>query len=247
MRSKFIVAIFTAASLVLTGVLTGCKPTPSTTKREQPGSGSIAEQSQPSTQPAQPPAGQQDSRPIIVTFGDSLTQGVSGKSYPAFLQDLLDKNGYAYRVDNQGVSGDTTTDGAARIENVVAEKPALVVLEFGGNDGLRGVPIESTKENLDRMMARLREAGVPFVLAGITLPPNYGPDYVKPFTAIFPELAKKYKVPFLPFLLIHEYDKPNLMQPDGIHPNEEGNKLVAQDVFQLIRPLLHKRAGRPDA
>jgi acyl-CoA thioesterase-1 len=245
MRSKLIVAILTAASLVLTG----CKPTPSTTKRGQPASGSIAEQNQPSTQPgvAQPPAPQQDSRPVVVAFGDSLTQGVSGKSYPAFLQDLLDKNGYAYRVDNQGVSGDTTTDGAARIENVVAEKPSLVVLEFGGNDGLRGIPIESTKENLDRMMARLREAGVPFVLAGITLPPNYGPEYVKPFTAIFPELAKKYRVPFLPFLLIREYDKPNLMQPDGIHPNEEGNKLVAQDVFQLIRPLLRKRAGRPNA
>jgi acyl-CoA thioesterase I len=258
MRSKFILAILTAASLVLTGVLTACKSTPSTTKREQPASGSVAEQSQPSTQPGvAPPAVQPvpalpDSRPIVVTFGDSLTQGVSGKSYPAFLQDLLDKNGYPYRVDNQGVSGDTTTDGAARIENVVVEKPALVVLEFGGNDGLRGVPVESTKENLDRMMGRLREAGIPFVLAGITLPPNYGPDYVKPFTAIFPELAKEYKVPFLPFLLIHEYNKPNLMQPDGIHPNEEGNKLVAQDVFQLIRPLLHKRlvherAGRPDA
>lgn len=239
MRSKFIVAILAAATLVLTA----CKPAPSTNKREQPASGSVAEQSA-SPQPALP---KPDSRPVIVTFGDSLTQGVSGKSYPAFLQDLLDKNGYSYRVDNQGVSGDTTTDGAARIENVVSEKPALVVLEFGGNDGLRGVPVESTKENLDGMMARLRQAKIPFVLAGITLPPNYGPDYVKPFTAIFPELAKKYKVPFLPFLLIHEYNKPNLMQPDGIHPNEQGNKLVAQDVFQLIRPLLHKPAGHRNA
>lgn len=193
-------------------------------------------------------ASRQDSRPVIVTFGDSLTQGVSGKSYPAFLQSLLDQNAYSYRVDNQGVSGDTTTDGAARIDNVVAEKPALVVLEFGGNDGLRGIPVESTKQNLDEMMQQLKQANIPFALAGITLPPNYGPEYVKPFTAIFPELAKKYKVPFLPFLLIHEYDKPNLMQPDGIHPNEEGNKLVARDVFQLIRPLLRKQARRrPDA
>jgi acyl-CoA thioesterase I len=239
MRSKFIVAILAAATLALAA----CKPAPATNKREQPLSGSVAEQ-EASPQPVLP---KPDSRPVIVTFGDSLTQGVSGKSYPAFLQDLLDKNGYSYRVDNQGVSGDTTTDGAARIENVVAEKPALVVLEFGGNDGLRGVPIESTKENLDGMMARLRQAKIPLVLAGITLPPNYGSDYVKPFTAIFPELAKKWRVPFLPFLLIHEYNKPNLMQPDGIHPNEEGNKLVAQDVFQLIRPLLHKAAGRRNA
>jgi acyl-CoA thioesterase I len=239
MRSKFIVAILAATALVIDG----CGQKPPTNERNHPAAGSVAEQSSPPPSAPNPP---QDSRPIIVTFGDSLTQGVSGKSYPAFLQDLLDQNGYAYRVDNQGVSGDTTTDGAARFGNVVAEKPALVVLEFGGNDGLRGIPIASTKENLDGMMQHLREANIPFVLAGITLPPNYGPDYVKPFTAIFPELAQKYKVPFLPFLLVHEYDKPNLMQPDGIHPNEEGNKFVAQDVFQLIRPLLRKqKAGDP--
>lgn len=237
MRSKLIVAIVAAAALASIG----CEKKPSTSEREAKASGSIGEQSAP---PAQAPVDRQDDRPIIVTFGDSLTQGVSGKSYPAFLQDLLDKNGYPYRVDNQGVSGDTTTDGAARIENVIAEKPALVVLEFGGNDGLRGVPVESTKQNLDEMMQQLRQAKIPFALAGITLPPNYGPDYVKPFTAIFPELAKKYKVPFLPFLLIHEYNKPNLMQPDGIHPNEQGNKFVAEDVFQLIRPLLRKQTGR---
>lgn len=237
MGSKFIVAILAAAALASIG----CGKKPSTNEREGKASGSIGEQSAP---PAQAPAAQPDARPLVVTFGDSLTQGVSGKSYPAFLQDLLDKNGYAYRVDNQGVSGDTTTDGAARIENVIAVKPALVVLEFGGNDGLRGVPVESTKQNLDEMMQQLRQAKIPFVLAGITLPPNYGPDYVKPFTAIFPELAKKYKVPFLPFLLIHEYNKPNLMQPDGIHPNEQGNKVVAEDVFELIRPLLRKQTGR---
>lgn len=229
MRSNFIVAILAAATLVSSGCQSG-----------ERGGSFAAKSSAPGRQPAPP----QDARPIVVTFGDSLTQGVSGKSYPAFLQDLLDQNGYAYRVDNQGVSGDTTTDGAARIDNVVAEKPALVVLEFGGNDGLRGVPVVSTKENLDGMMHQLREANIPFVLAGITLPPNYGPDYVKSFTAIFPDLAQKYKVPFLPFLLVHEYDKPNLMQPDGIHPNEEGNKLVARDVFQLIRPLLSRpKAG----
>jgi acyl-CoA thioesterase-1 len=237
MRSNFIVASLAATALVISG----CGKKPPTNERNHPAPGSVAERS---STPAAIPVPPQDSRPVIVTFGDSLTQGVSGKSYPAFLQDLLDQNGYAYRVDNQGVSGDTTTDGAARIDNVVAEKPALVVLEFGGNDGLRGVPVPSTKENLDGMMHQLREANISFVLAGITLPPNYGPDYVKSFTAIFPNLAQQYKVPFLPFLLVHEYDKPNLMQPDGIHPNEEGNKLVARDVFQLIRPLLSKpKAG----
>jgi acyl-CoA thioesterase-1 len=191
--------------------------------------------------PAQPPLQQEDNGPLVVAFGDSLTQGVSGKSYPAYLQDVLDENGYRYRVENQGVSGDTTSDGLVRIENVIAQKPALVILEFGGNDGLRGIPVEETKKNLGQMIEQLRAAKIPVVLAGITLPPNYGPDYVKPFTAMYPELAKKYRLRFLPFLLIHVYDKPNLMQPDGIHPSERGNKIVAQDVFELIRPMLKQQ------
>src|SRR6185437_3664699 len=100
------------------------------------------------------------------------------------------------------------------------------------------IPVEETKKNLDQMIEQLRAAKIPLVLAGITLPPNYGPDYVKPFTAMYPELAKKYRLRFLPFLLIHVYDKPNLMQPDGIHPSQQGNKVVAEDVFELIRPML---------
>ncbi|MBV9033668.1 MAG: arylesterase [Acidobacteriaceae bacterium] len=178
--------------------------------------------------------------PAIVTFGDSLTAGVAGRPYPDDLQDLLQQHGYKYRVDNQGVSGDTTTDGLARIDNVIATHPALVVLEFGGNDGLRGIPVESTRKNLDEMITRIQEAKIPLVLLGITLPPNYGSDYVKPFTAMFPELAKKHKIPLIPFLLVNVYKNPQLMQPDGIHPNGEGNKIVAQDVFDLIAPLLKR-------
>lgn len=180
---------------------------------------------------------------VIVTFGDSLTQGVAGRSYPDYLQDLLDKNGYHYRIDNQGVSGDTSSDGLARIDNVVAVHPALVILEFGGNDGLRGLPIEATRKNLEAMIVRLKQAKIPFVLAGITLPPNYGPDYVKPFTAMFPELARQYHVKLLPFLLVHVYQNPGMMQPDGIHPNGAGNEVVAKDVFDLIRPLLTRDRG----
>ena len=182
--------------------------------------------------------------PVIVTFGDSLTQGVAGRSYPDYLQDLLDKNGYHYRVDNQGVSGDTSSDGLARIDNVVAAHPALVILEFGGNDGLRGLPIEATRKNLEQMIGRLKQAKIPLVLAGITLPPNYGPDYVRPFTAMFPQLAKEYHVELLPFLLVHVYRNPGMMQPDGIHPNGSGNELVARDVFALIRPLLTRDRAR---
>jgi acyl-CoA thioesterase-1 len=190
-----------------------------------------------------PPAASEDNRPVVVAFGDSLTAGVVPHSYPEYLQGLLDKAGYTYRVENQGVSGDTTTDGLARIGNVVAVHPALVILEFGGNDGLRGIPVDSTKATLRSMVSQLKAAGIPVVLAGITLPPNYGPDYVKPFTAMFGEVAKDFDIRLLPFLLLHVYQHPDLMQPDGIHPNDAGNKIVAQDVFQFIQPLLRRSAS----
>ncbi|HEX4808724.1 MAG TPA: arylesterase [Bryobacteraceae bacterium] len=229
---KTIVAICVCATFTASSC--GTKPSPSES------ASTVSETPAPSSPPPAPPEASPDRRPVIVTFGDSLTQGVAGKSYPADLQDLLDQRGYHYRVDNQGVSGDTTTDGLARIDNVIAVHPALVVLEFGGNDGLRGVPVQSSKANLDEMIARLKSARLRIVLAGITLPPNYGPEYVQPFTAMFPELAKKYNLPLMPFLLVHVYRGPNLMQPDGIHPNGNGNKIVAEDVFNMIRPFLKK-------
>ena len=179
-----------------------------------------------------------DRRPVIVAFGDSLTAGVVPANYPDALQRLLDGNGYRYRVDNQGVSGDTSTDGLARIDNVIAVHPALVLLEFGGNDGLRGIPVEATRKNLEEMIERLKAAQIPIVLLGITLPPNYGPEYVAPFTAMFPALAKRYNLTLMPFLLVHVYRDSSLMRPDGIHPSGPGNEVVAKDVFQLIRPLL---------
>lgn len=191
----------------------------------------------------------EDSRPVIVAFGDSLTAGVTTPNYPEQLQELLDSSGLRFRVDNQGVSGDTTTDGLARIGNVMAAHPSLVILEFGGNDGLRGIPIEATRSNLEQMIEHIQAARTALVLLGITLPPNYGPEYVKPFTALFPALARKYHIPYIPFLLANVYQHRELMQPDGIHPNGAGNRIVAQDVFQLIRPLLQSlpahRAGQP--
>ena len=176
----------------------------------------------------------------IVAFGDSLTAGVAGRTYPDDLQDLLQAHGYRYRVDNQGVGGDTTTDGLARIENVIEAHPDLVILEFGGNDGLRGTPLNAIRQNMEAMIRRLQKAHTPVVLLGITLPPNYGPEYVKPFTAMFPELAKEFKIPYIPFVLQHVYQNPELMQPDGIHPNGEGNKILAEDVYKLITPLLKR-------
>ena len=198
------------------------------------------QRSEPASSPTPDKPVAPDSRPVIVAFGDSLTAGVSGRSYPEALQDLLDAQGYRYRVDNQGVSGDTTSDGLARIDNVISAKPALVLLEFGGNDGLRGVPVEATRDNLNKMIEHVQQAHIPLVLLGITLPPNYGPEYVRPFTAIFPDLAAQHHIKLMPFLLLHVYQNHALMQPDGIHPNEEGNKIVARDVLALIAPLLKR-------
>jgi acyl-CoA thioesterase I len=216
-----------AAAWLLSAATSGCETKPPY----------VAEEQRAEARPTGA-TGTPDKDPLVVTFGDSLTAGVAGKSYPDYLQDVLLQHGYHYRVENQGVSGDTTTDGLARIGNVTAARPALVVLEFGGNDGLRGTPIESIRGNLEEMITTIQSAKVQVVLLGITLPPNYGPDYVQPFTAMFPELAKKYKIPSIPFLLSHVYQHPDMMQPDGIHPNGKGNQVIANDVFKLIAPML---------
>lgn len=181
------------------------------------------------------------SEPVIVCFGDSLTAGYGadpGHSYPDYLQKLLDGRGYHYHVINKGISGDTSKDGVSRLRDVVAADPQIAVVEFGGNDGLRGLPITATRANLDKIISTLQGAGVKVALAGITLPPQYGPDYIKQINDTYTLAAQKFKVPLLPFLLIHVYNVPGGMQQDGIHATAKGNAIVAEDVFALIRPML---------
>jgi acyl-CoA thioesterase-1 len=181
--------------------------------------------------------------PIIDCFGDSLTAGHGvdpGQSYPDDLQTLLDNSGYHYRVVNSGISGNTTKDGLDRIQRVIARHPEIVVVEFGGNDGLRGLPIAQTQANLASMIHQLQASGTRIVLAGITLPPDYGPDYIKKFDAMYPALAKQFHVPLLPFILQGVYGVPGDIQPDGIHPTAKGCKQVAANIEDLIRPLLKK-------
>lgn len=196
-----------------------------------------------SVQAWQPERAVKDTRPAIACFGDSLTAGFGldpGRSYPDLLQRELDHKGYRYRVVNMGVSGDTTQDGLARLPMVLAEHPQLVVLEFGANDGLRGQPVSSAEQNQARIIEALQKAGARIVLAGITLPPNYGPEYLNRFNAMYPDLAKRYRLPLIPFLLADVAAKPNLMQRDGLHPNAEGTRLVVQNVLKVIEPLLQK-------
>jgi acyl-CoA thioesterase I len=184
-----------------------------------------------------------DSRRVLVCFGDSLTAGAgtdAGQSYPDYLQGDLDALHYHYRVDNQGVSGNTTKDGVERLPDVVALHPAVVVVEFGGNDGLRGLPIEDTRANLDEIVGTLKGAGIKVALAGITLPPDYGQDYIAKFDETYQLLAKKYKVPMLPFLLKNAYGVPGMMQADRTHATAKGNAVVARNVVSLVVPLLQK-------
>src|SRR5436190_8097202 len=204
--------------------------------QQKPPESTRAEPPQPAPAPTQP-----DGRPVIAAFGDSLTAGYgveTGYSYPDFLQKNLDHAGSRYRVVNAGISGDTTSSGLARVDSVIQLRPALVILELGGNDGLRGTPLSATRANLEQIIVVLRKSGARVVLAGITLPPNYGPDYIQSFESIYKELAAKYKLPLIPFLLEGAVGVPGMMQPDGIHATVKGNEVVANLVMQTLNPLL---------
>lgn len=211
------------------------------------GCGNRQEQAaQPPAAPAaatQPVANQaSDNRKVIAAFGDSISAGFGvepGKSFPDDLQRLIDSADLHYRVVNEGVSGDTTTDGVERLPSVLALHSAIVVLEFGGNDGLRGLPVESTRANLALMIDRLQAAGASVVLAGMTLPRNYGPEYIHPFEQIYTDLAKRYKVTLIPFILQGVGGNPQLTQPDGIHPTAQGAEIVAHTVMRYLQPILH--------
>lgn len=203
-----------------------------------------------SPRPAPARAKIDDTRPVIAAFGDSLSAGFGadpGKSYPDFLQKELDARGLRYHVVNAGISGDTSTDGLERIDIVIALKPAVVILEFGGNDGLRGLPVATTRANLEQMIVALQKSGVKVVLAGMTLPPNYGPDYIRSFETVYGDLAKQYRVALVPFLLEGVGGNARLMQRDGMHPTAEGNRLVAQNVLRVLLPTLERlpASGRP--
>jgi acyl-CoA thioesterase I len=198
----------------------------------------------PAAAPAQSTPQGHDDRPVIVAFGDSLTAGYgtdAGNSYPDFLEKDLTTNGFHYHVVNAGISGNTTKDGLDRLGDVLALKPAVVIVAFGGNDGLRGLPIDSTRRNLDQIVSKLQRAGIKIVLGGITLPPNYGPDYIRQFNETYAMLAQHYHVPLLPFLLKDVYGVSGSMQADGIHATAQGNQQVARNLLPLLTPLLHKQ------
>jgi acyl-CoA thioesterase I len=205
--------------------------------RAKPTSETSAEQE--SASPAV--SGKLDDRPVIVAFGDSLTSGLGvdpGQNYPAKLQKRLDAEGYLYRVVNAGVSGDTTDQGLNRLQSVIDLHPAIAIVELGANDGLRGLPAEVTRQNLATMVQQLQSAGAKVVLAGMQVPPNYGPLYASAFRNIFKDIAKQYRVPLIPFFLEGVGGNAALNQDDGIHPTVDGYEVVVKNIWKVLQPLL---------
>jgi acyl-CoA thioesterase-1 len=181
--------------------------------------------------------------PVVVALGDSLTAGFGvapDEAWPALLQARLLREGYAYRVANAGVSGDTTAGGLRRVDWLLRLKPEVAIVALGANDGLRGQPLDATRANLAAIVTQLQAAGVRVLLAGMRLPPNYGDEYTRAFARIFPEVARQAQVPLLPFLLDGVAADPRLNQADGIHPNAEGHRVLAERIWPFLVPLLRK-------
>jgi len=183
------------------------------------------------------------SRPQIICYGDSITAGRGlnpGQAYPDALQRDLDQRGYSYKVTNMGTSGATTKDAVANVGAVVKAQPAVVIVEFGGNDGLRGFPLDQTRKNLDAVLTALDGAHIKVLLAGITLPPNYGPDYIGAFDKVFRDLAAKHHAAFVPMIYKDLVNVPGTIQEDGIHPTAKGSEIIARTLMPALTPLLHK-------
>jgi acyl-CoA thioesterase-1 len=163
-------------------------------------------------------------RPLLVCFGDSITAGLGltpGQTYPDALQRDLDRLGYHYKVDNQGTSGATSKDAVASLPAILRLHPEVVIVEFGGNDGLRGLPPDQTRANLDQVLTALERAHIKILLAGITLPPNYGSDYIRQFEQDL-------------------INQSGVIQQDGIHPTAKGAEMIANTLVPALKPLLHK-------
>ena len=196
--------------------------------------------------PVSPPAPSKPTKslPKIVAFGDSLTAGFGlpqGANYPALLQKKLDADGFAYEVVNAGVSGDTSAGGVRRIDWSLEGDVKIVILELGANDLLRGQPIDAMKKNLAQIIERVKARGATVLLAGMEAPTNAGIEYRKSVHEAFQSLAREYNVAFIPFFLESVAGIESLNQRDGIHPNEEGTKMMADTVYRALQPLLNKQ------
>lgn len=179
----------------------------------------------------------------VIFFGDSLTAGYGvdpDEAYPALIQKKIDADGLPWRVVNAGLSGETTSGGLRRLDWILRQRVDIFVLELGGNDGLRGIPPATSRANLAAMIKRIRERypDVKVILAGMQLPTNMGPEHTREFAAIYPEVAEAHGAVLIPFLLEGVGGVASLNLPDGIHPTPQGHAIVADTVWDILRPLL---------
>jgi len=180
---------------------------------------------------------------VVLAFGDSLTAGYGVKdeeSYPFKLQEKISSAGFPHKVVNAGVSGDTTAGGVRRIRWLMKHEPEIVILALGANDGLRGLSIDEMRKNLEIMITICREHNAQILLAGMKALPNYGEDYMREFETVFPELAKKHDLIFLPFLLEGVAGERKYTQSDGLHPLASGYSIITDLVWQRLKPMLKK-------
>jgi acyl-CoA thioesterase-1 len=183
------------------------------------------------------------SESVIVVLGDSLAAGfglMPDEAFPALLEQRLRREGYAYRVVNAGVSGDTTAAGLRRVDWVLRGQPSIVIVALGANDGLRHQSVAAMRDNLVEIVRRLRAAGATVLLTGMRVPPNYGPEYSRAFAAVFADVARATGVALMPFLLDGVAGEARLNQPDGIHPTTEGQRIVADRLWPHLKALLRK-------
>jgi acyl-CoA thioesterase-1 len=183
-----------------------------------------------------------ETRPTLLVVGDSLSAGYGldlNDSWPNLLQARLINQGYGYRVVNASISGDTSGNGLRRLPRALKiHQPDIVLIELGGNDGLRGIDIELMESNLEQMIAQAQETGALVILAGILIPPNYGEDYTARFSAVYPKLAAKYDTPLIPFFMAGIAFDADLMFPDGIHPNKQAQPILVENVWATLEPVL---------
>lgn len=225
------------ALLLSLGLASGCGGDAASTGTSAPADSA----SRPADTPAAAPAPVVDARPRIVFLGDSLTAGLGldqRDAYPTLIQQKVDAAGLKYEVVNAGVSGDTSAGGLSRLDWALEGDVKVMIVALGGNDGLRGLPAEELQKNLATIIERAQAKQIQVILAGMEAPPNFGQAYIVSFHQVYPDLAKKYGVPLIPFLLQGVAGIEGLNQRDGIHPTAEGARTVADNVWTVLRPTL---------
>jgi acyl-CoA thioesterase-1 len=192
--------------------------------------------------PAAPKTPDDSGRPKIVVLGDSLTAGyglLELQAFPALLQEKLNEDGYGWEVVNAGISGDTSAAGLQRLDWALDQGDVrILILELGANDGLRGLPVSEMKKNLTAIIDHAQSKSISVLLTGMEAPPNFGPEYTVSFRQVYRDLAKEHKVTLLPFLLDKVAGVATLNQSDGIHPNVEGARIVADTVWNVLKPMV---------